>query len=282
MSSSYGARTLTAQDSHVPIQSQIVVTLLLPAAESPAFVDENVRKWQNQFLTGTQTYTVHPPPSNGPPGATQRPETLQIPVCRSSICSQRQLTCQYRRVFVRTICRSRFAGTKDYDHYHDLTNDQKHTLRQLYETVRTTYENNLPEGLDHNDPTEWDEAHHKAYTSAFDSGFSKFKVGLSHIALNPQVMTATKLITTVTQPLHLQDPAFNLHEILPVDLSNGYDIAMTGAGTSMPAEAARSDQVNIEDFVVPRLTESGVQWMSDRQSIDKLMRQRQLWTREPR
>jgi len=81
MSSSYGIRSAD-EDNRVPAQSQIAVTLLLPADDSPAFFSESVRKWQEEFLTGSQTYTLDPVSSfYGPAGSTQPPETVQVPVC---------------------------------------------------------------------------------------------------------------------------------------------------------------------------------------------------------
>jgi hypothetical protein len=78
----YGAQPIDGS-SRVPAQSQIAVTLLLPADDSPAFFSKDVREWQERFLTGSQTYTLEPVPSSyGPSGLTQPPETVQIPVCR--------------------------------------------------------------------------------------------------------------------------------------------------------------------------------------------------------
>ena len=80
--STYAARPIK-EGSRVPAQSQIAVTLLLPADDSPAFFSKNVREWQEGFFTGSQTYTLDPVPSSyRPSGSTQAPETVQLPVCR--------------------------------------------------------------------------------------------------------------------------------------------------------------------------------------------------------
>jgi hypothetical protein len=80
--SSYGARPIE-EGSRVPAQSQIAVTLLLPADDSPAFFSKDVREWQEKFLTGSQTYTLDPVPAYyGQSGLTQPPETVRLPVCR--------------------------------------------------------------------------------------------------------------------------------------------------------------------------------------------------------
>jgi hypothetical protein len=83
--SSYGARPIE-EGSRVPAQSQIAVTLLLPADDSPAFFSKDVREWQEKFLTGSQTYTLDPVPAYyGQSGLTQPPETVRLPVCRRSL-----------------------------------------------------------------------------------------------------------------------------------------------------------------------------------------------------
>ena len=149
---------------------------------------------------------------------------------------------------MRTIFRETPSGeTKDY--YYDLDNDQKWTLRQLYDTVRTLYRNNPPKVVNPASPAEWDEKHSAVYIRAFERGIDRFSGGLSRIALIPKVMSAADLITAVRQPPTLRDPAFNFHEILPDDLSDGWTIATTGVNTCVPAFAATPDQIAIDDFV---------------------------------
>ena len=85
---------------------------------------------------------------------------------------------------------------------------------------------------------------------------------LSEIALNPIIMTATQLIDVVTRPLSLRDPVYNFHEILPQDLSDGDMIAATDGNSSIPAIAARPDQVAIDDLVKPSMT-GGFEWVDN-------------------
>jgi hypothetical protein len=165
-------------------------------------------------------------------------------------------------VFVRTIFRETASGaTKDY--YFDLDNDQKWTLMQLHDTVRTLYRNNPPKVMNSASPTEWDDKHSAVYIRAFQRGVERFSEGLSGIALIPKVMSAADLITAVGQPSTLRDPAFNFHEILPVDLSDGQTIATTGVNTFLPAFAATPDQIAIDNFVESRLTQGLDQWFDD-------------------
>jgi hypothetical protein len=162
-------------------------------------------------------------------------------------------------VFVRTIFRQTPSGaTKDY--YHDLDNDQKWMLRQLYDTVRTLYRNNPPKVMNPASPTEGVEKHSAVYIRAFERGIDRLSEGLSRIALIPKVMSAADLITAVGQPSTLRDPAFNFHEILPDDLSDGQSVNATGANTFLPAFAAAPDQIAIDNFVLSRLTQGLDQW----------------------
>ena len=89
-----------------------------------------------------------------------------------------------------------------------------------------------------------------------------YKEELSEIALNPIIMTATQLVDVVTRRPSLRDPVYNFHEILPQDLSDGDRIAATGASSSLPAIAARPDQVAINDLVRPT-SAGGFEWVDD-------------------
>jgi len=58
--------------------------MLLPADDCPTFFGKETRDWKEQFLTGAQTYTVKPDPSNGPPGSIEMSETVNLPVSDGS------------------------------------------------------------------------------------------------------------------------------------------------------------------------------------------------------
>jgi hypothetical protein len=129
----------------------------------------------------------------------------------------------------------------------------------VYGTAQTLYRNDpRPESV----PNEWDAIHCAAYRDAFSRATEMYKEELSEIALNPIIMTATQLIDVVTRPRSLRDPVYNFHEILPQDLSDGDRIASTGVNPSRPAIAAPSDQVTIDDVVVPQLN-GGFGWVDD-------------------
>jgi hypothetical protein len=81
--SSYGAQTIN-REHRVPAQSQIAVFMLLPTDDCPTFFSKTTRDWQEQFLIGTQTYTVKPNPSTGPPGCIEESETVNLPVSNGS------------------------------------------------------------------------------------------------------------------------------------------------------------------------------------------------------
>jgi hypothetical protein len=148
---------------------------------------------------------------------------------------------------------------KEKDYYDDLSNVQKETLRNVYDTTRKLYRKHpAPEPL----PSEWDAVHSAAYRNAFSEATEMYKEGLSEIALNPIIMTATQLVDVVTRRPSLRDPVYNFHEILPQDLSDGDRISATGGNFSGPAIAARPDQVAINDLVRPTST-GGFEWVDD-------------------
>jgi len=143
-------------------------------------------------------------------------------------------------------------------------------LRQLYDTARKTYKKHLPTVTNPTDPAEWDEKHSALYIRAFERDVDAFSGGLSGIALVPNVMSAASLIlTAIRQPPALRDPAFNLHEILPPDLSDGQSIVTTGVNTFLPATAAPPDQIAIDDFVKSSLTYGLDQWFNNNVTVDR-------------
>lgn len=250
--SSYGSRLIEVRDDRVPSGSDINIFMLLPTDSSPLFSEDH-RNWERGFLTGTETYIMDPIAFNGPPDLSHGPEQVDLPVGHRIQLPALELTRQYNRVFVKTICREP-TGTLKKDYYDDLTNYQKGLLRQTYDLARTKYEQSRPQNVPIN---RWDFEHSKAYRTAFTDAEEMFHESLSGITVIPEVKTATDIIGAVTQPDYLKAPSFNWHEILPVSLCDGKSGFTTRTITSLAAIGAPADAISIEDFGIPTAVEGG-------------------------
>ena len=129
----------------------------------------------------------------------------------------------------------------------------------MYDTTRHLYREHP---TIQSPPSEWDKAHSAACQDAFSKATEKYKGELSELALNPMIRTVTQFVDVVTRwPLE-RAPTFNLHEILPQDLSDEDGLVITGVNLSQAAIAAQTDRVTISDLVV-RDADGNYGWIDD-------------------